>query len=167
MSVSVRDVAGDRDFARFIRFPFRLYRGNRYWVPPLLQDERSSLDPRKNPAFEHCRVRLLLAEEDGRLIGRVAAIINDRYIRKWGNKYCRFGWLDFIDDARVPAALLGAVEAWARENGRARLLLRVDVTQSDLHAFCLALEYEQFSTSLHFARDLARARLAEEPTRQL
>ncbi len=117
MSVSVRDVAGDRDFARFIRFPFRLYRGNRYWVPPLLQDERSSLDPRKNPAFEHCRVRLLLAEEDGRLIGRVAAIINDRYIRKWGNKYCRFGWLDFIDDARVPAALLGAVEAWARENG--------------------------------------------------
>ncbi len=119
MSVSVREVTGGRDLARFIRFPFRLYRGNRYWVPPLLMDERNTLDPRKNPAYAHCRVRLVLAEEDGRLVGRAAAIINQKYIEKWGNKYCRFGWLDFVDDSRVSAALLGAVESWARENGMA------------------------------------------------
>jgi membrane-associated phospholipid phosphatase len=117
MSVSIREVTGGRDLARFIRFPFRLYRGNRYWVPPLLMDERNTLNPGKNPAYEHCRVRLLLAEEGGRLLGRVAAIINEKYIQKWGNKYCRFGWLDFVDDPRVSAALLGAVESWARENG--------------------------------------------------
>jgi GNAT superfamily N-acetyltransferase len=117
MSVSIREVKGRKDLARFIRFPFSLYRGSRYWVPPLLFDERNTLDPAKNPAYEHCRVRLLLAEEDGRLLGRIAAIINEKYIQKWGNKYCRFGWLDFIDDPRVSAALLGAVEGWARENG--------------------------------------------------
>lgn len=117
MSVSIREVKGRKDLARFIRFPFSLYRGSRCWVPPLLFDERNTLDPAKNPAYEHCRVRLLLAEEDGRLLGRIAAIINEKYIQKWGNKYCRFGWLDFVDDPRVSAALLGAVESWARENG--------------------------------------------------
>jgi GNAT superfamily N-acetyltransferase len=117
MSVTVREVRGRMDLSRFVRFPFRLYRGNRYWVPPLLLDEFNTLNPRKNPAFEHCRVRLLLAEEDGRLLGRAAAIINQKYIQKWGNKYCRFGWLDFVDDPRVSAALLGEVEAWARADG--------------------------------------------------
>jgi hypothetical protein len=71
MSVSIREVKGRKDLARFIRFPFSLYRGSRYWVPPLLFDERNTLDPAKNPAYEHCRVRLLLAEEDGRLVGRM------------------------------------------------------------------------------------------------
>jgi hypothetical protein len=62
MSVSIREVTGSRDLRRFIRFPFRLYRGNRCWIPPLLLDELNTLNPKKNPAFEHCRVRLLLAE---------------------------------------------------------------------------------------------------------
>ena len=117
MSVSIRDVAGGGDLGRFIRFPFRLYRGNPYWIPPLLIDEHNTLNPEKNPAYRHCRVRLLLAEENGRLLGRAAAIINAKYIQKWGKKYCRFGWLDFVDDPRVSAALLGEVEGWARQNG--------------------------------------------------
>jgi GNAT superfamily N-acetyltransferase len=117
MSVTVREVSGKADLRKFLLLPFRLYRGNRYWVPPLLQDERNTLDPKKNPAYEHCRVKLLLAERDGKPVGRVAAIINRKYIEKWGNKYCRFGWLDFEDDPEVSAALLGAVEAWSRENG--------------------------------------------------
>jgi GNAT superfamily N-acetyltransferase len=117
VSVSVREVTSSRDLRRFIRFPFRLYRGNRYWIPPLLLDELNTLRARSNPAFQHCQVRLLLAEENGRPLGRVAAIINEKYIQKWGNKYCRFGWLDFVDDPRVSAALLGAVEDWARAKG--------------------------------------------------
>ncbi len=119
MSVTVREVSSRKELKDFIRFPFRLYRGNPYWIPPLLMEERNLLDRNKNPAYKHCRVRLLLAEKDGRLAGRVAGIINEKYIEKWGNRYCRFGWLDFIDDRGVSAALLGAVEAWARENGLA------------------------------------------------
>lgn len=117
MAVVVREVVNRRDLRRFILFPFRLYRGNTCWVPPLLLDEWNTLSSRKNPAYRHCRVRLLLAEKDGKPAGRVAAIINEKYIQKWGNKYCRFGWLDFVDDPEVSAALLGAVEGWARENG--------------------------------------------------
>ena len=117
MSITIREVQTRKDLRRFINFPFTLYRNNRYWIPPLLMDELNTLDPKKNPAFEHCRVKYLLAESDGRLAGRIAGIINDKYIEKWGQKNCRFGWFDFVDDIEVSGALLKAVESWARENG--------------------------------------------------
>jgi GNAT superfamily N-acetyltransferase len=117
MAVEVREIDARRGLREFIRFPFRLYRNNRYWVPPLLMDERNTLDPRKNPAFNHCRAKYFMAYRDGRPVGRVAAIINDRYVEKWQNKYCRFGWLDFVDDPEVSRALMDAVEGWAREEG--------------------------------------------------
>jgi GNAT superfamily N-acetyltransferase len=117
MSITIREVRTRKDLRRFINFPFALYKNNPYWIPPLLIDEWHTLDPKKNPAFEHCRVKYLLAAKDGRPAGRIAGIINDKYIEKWGQKFCRFGWFDFIDDLEISGALLGAVEVWARENG--------------------------------------------------
>ncbi|MBN1836107.1 MAG: GNAT family N-acetyltransferase, partial [Spirochaetales bacterium] len=117
MSVEIREVRDRRQMREFIHFPFRLYRRNPYWIPPLLLDEWNTLSPRKNPAFKHCRVKFLMAYRDGRAVGRVAAIINDKYIEKWGNRYCRFGWLDFVDDPEVARALMDAVETWARSQG--------------------------------------------------
>jgi GNAT superfamily N-acetyltransferase len=117
MSVTIQEVRSKKELSRFIKFPFSLYKNNEYWVPPLLVDEWNTLDWNKNPAFQHCRVKYLLARKNGRLVGRIAGIINDRYVEKWGNKYCRFGWFDFVDDIEVSGALLGAVEDWARENG--------------------------------------------------
>ncbi|MFP4115189.1 MAG: hypothetical protein ACOC2Y_05560 [Spirochaetota bacterium] len=117
MAVEVREVQDRRGLRSFIRYPFRLYKDNPYWVPPLLMDERDTLSPAKNPAFEHCRAKYFMAYHNGRPVGRVAAIINDRYVEKWGNRYCRFGWLDFEDDPEVSTALMGAVEEWARSQG--------------------------------------------------
>jgi GNAT superfamily N-acetyltransferase len=117
MSITIREVLTRKDLRRFINFPFALYKNNQYWIPPLLMDEWNTLDPKKNPAFEHCRVKYWLADKDGQLTGRIAGIINDKYIEKWGQKLGRFGWFDFIDDLEVSGALLGAVESWARENG--------------------------------------------------
>ena len=116
MSIRIREVQNRKDLRRFINFPFTLYRNNKYWIPPLLLDEWNTLDPKKNPAFEHCRVKYLLAESNGTAVGRIAGIINDKYIEKWGQKHCRFGWFDFIDDVEVSGALLKAVESWAHEN---------------------------------------------------
>jgi GNAT superfamily N-acetyltransferase len=117
MSVEIREVRSRRDMQTFIRFPFRLYEDNPYWVPPLLLDEWNTLDPKKNPAYRHCRVKLFLAFRGGGPVGRIAAIINDRYVQKWGNRYCRFGWLDFEDDPEISGALIGAAEEWARSEG--------------------------------------------------
>lgn len=121
MSVTIHQVQTRKELSRFIKFPFSLYKNNKYWIPPLLLDEWNTLDSKKNPAFEHCRSKYLLAEKDGRLVGRIAGIINDKYIEKWGHKHCRFGWFDFADDIEVSKALLGALEDWARENGMSAL----------------------------------------------
>jgi len=117
MAVDLRVVATKGDLRRFVMFPFDLYRTCPQWVPPLLSDEFRTLRADRNPAFEYCRSRYWLAYRNGRIVGRVAGIINDRYIEKWKHRYARFGWIDFIDDPEVCAALLGAVEAWAREEG--------------------------------------------------
>jgi ribosomal protein S18 acetylase RimI-like enzyme len=84
-------------------------------VPPLIIDEVHTLRRNKNPAFEFCDAQYWLAYKNGRVAGRIAGLINQRYIERWGNRYARFGWIDFIDDREVVGALFGAVEQWARE----------------------------------------------------
>jgi hypothetical protein len=117
MAVAIREVRSSRDLRRFITFPFSLYKDSPYWIPPLLFDERNTLDPKKNPAFDHCSARLWLAEADGRVVGRIAGIINRESNRIWARQAVRFGWFDFIDDHAVVEQLLKTVEAWAREEG--------------------------------------------------
>jgi len=115
--IDIVEVKNKRDLKRFIAFPHQLYRGVPGWVPPLVMDELNTLDPEKNPAFAFCRARLWLAKQNGQIVGRIAGIINDHYVRDSGKKYARFGWIDFIDDEAVSAALLQTVESWAQENG--------------------------------------------------
>jgi hypothetical protein len=116
-AVAVRPVANRRELKKFIRFPHTLYRGNPCWVPNLDFDEQNTLRPDRNPAFEHCQARCWLAWRQGRVVGRIAAILNQKHAEKWNQRYLRFGWADFIDDPAVSAALFAAVEAWARECG--------------------------------------------------
>ncbi len=117
MSVVVCEVKGKNELKKFVSFPFSLYRNNRFWVPPLIFDEFKSLRKDKNPAFEFCKAKYWLAYKDGKIAGRIAGIINNRYIENWGNKFARFGWLDFIDDEEVARSLIKCAEDWAIENG--------------------------------------------------
>lgn len=114
MAVEIREVKMDRQLKEFINFPYRLYKDHPYWVPPLYFDEVNTLHWDKNPSFENNEARLLLAYKDNKIVGRIAAIYNPKYIEKWGNAYMRFGWVDFIDDREVSKALFDAVETWAR-----------------------------------------------------
>ncbi len=115
--INIVKVENKRQLDLFIKFPFKLYKDNPYWVPPLISDEKFTLDKKKNPAFEFSDAELWLAYKDGVVVGRIAGIISHSYIEKWGNKYARFGWIDFIDDIEVSKALLETVETWAKENG--------------------------------------------------
>jgi GNAT superfamily N-acetyltransferase len=117
MGLEIREIVTNRELNAFIRFPFQLYRGHPCWVPALEFDELNTLRRDKNPAFEYCDTRYWMAYRDGRPVGRIAGIINRRYIEKWKNLYARFGWIDFVDDEGVCRALLQTVEGWARENG--------------------------------------------------
>ena len=121
MSVAISVVASRAELKRFIRFPMELYRGNPYWVPPLIRDEMDTLSPGKNPAFEDAEARLFLAQREGRIVGRVAGIISNPANRKYGTRNIRFGWLDMTDDYEVTRALLDAVVGWGREKGMTTL----------------------------------------------
>ncbi len=115
--VEIREIKTVRDLKNFVKFPFKLYSGNKNWVPPLLMDELNTLRKDKNPAFEYCEARYWMAWKDGQPVGRIAGIINERYLERWNNRYIRFSWVDFIDDEEVSEALFDTVEAWAKERG--------------------------------------------------
>ncbi len=117
MAVTLIEVQNKRQLRQFIQFPLKLYRGNPYYVPLLNFDERNTLDRQKNPAFEFCDARYWLAYQNGQIAGRIAGIYNKRYAEIYGKKQVRFGWIDFIEDEEVAAALFGAVESWAKELG--------------------------------------------------
>ena len=117
MDIEIRRVSSKRDLKHFIRFNYELYRENPYSVPDLYEDMLSTFSPRKNPAFEFCEADYFLAYRDGKIVGRVAAIINHRANEAWKKKAVRFGWIDFIDDEEVSRLLLETVSQWGREHG--------------------------------------------------
>lgn len=117
MAVEIQEVTNDKDLRAFIRFPLSIYKNNPYYVPSLYMDERNNLHWQKNPAFEDAKARYWLAKRSGKIVGRIAGIYVPKHELKWGEKYIRFGWFDFIDDAEVVAALIGEVEKWAKEMG--------------------------------------------------
>jgi GNAT superfamily N-acetyltransferase len=117
MAVQIREVSTRRDLRRFVDFPYALYKNHPCWVPPVRGDEFQILYKDKNPAFEHCEAAYWLALKDGRVAGRIAGVVNRLYIEKTGNRFARFGWIDFINDAEVSAALLDAVEGWGMQKG--------------------------------------------------
>ena len=101
---------------QFVKFPFSLYKGNPYWVPPIIKDELQTLDKNTNPAFEHATARFFLALENGKIVGRVAAIINQYEVEKQGLKKMRFGWYDVVDNIEVSRALLNKVHEIGYQN---------------------------------------------------
>lgn len=115
--VTIRRVRNIFELRKFIKFKNDLYSGNKFYVPPLWVDEINILRRDKNPAFEYCEAEYWIAYKNGKIVGRIAGIINHRYIKKWENKYARFGWVDFIDDYEVSEALIKTIEIWAKEKG--------------------------------------------------
>ncbi|MCK4747839.1 MAG: hypothetical protein KAT15_12405, partial [Bacteroidales bacterium] len=122
MPIEIKEINSRRDLKRFVRFPFSLYRNNKYWIPPLIKREMETLSPGSNPAYEHCETLFLLACKDGRIAGRIAGIFNHRYLEQWEKKDARFCWFDTIDDPEVSKGLIGAIEDWARNKSMDRLV---------------------------------------------
>lgn len=117
MNIEVKKVTTRSDLGKFIGFPYKLFKGNKYWCPQMRMDEWKTLSSKKNPAFEFCEAQYWLAYKDNILVGRIAGIINHKADERWHEKLVRFGWIDFIDDLDVSGALLKTVEEWGKEKG--------------------------------------------------
>jgi len=118
--LSVRPVAGRRELRRFIDYAYDRNAADPHWVAPLRIAEHERLSPKKNPFFAHAAVELFLAQRGTRVVGRIAAIDDELHNATHRDNTAMFGFFD-ADDADAAAALLGAVEAWARARGRARV----------------------------------------------
>ncbi len=117
MGIEIRRVVTKSDLKAFVLYPEKLYGNNPNWVPAPVFDDITTLRVDKKPAYEFCEVELWTAWKDGLIVGRIAGIINRRYIEKWGKKLARFGWIDFIDDFEVARKLLETAENWAVDKG--------------------------------------------------
>ena len=121
--VTIKKIEPKRsELKKFVKFQIDLYKGNDYYVPPLIMDDIDTLDPKKNPAFEFCEAQSFMAFRDNKPVGRVTAIINRNANKKFNEKSVRFEFIDFIDDTEVVDALIAAVEEWGRERGMNRIV---------------------------------------------
>lgn len=130
---------------KFTQFQIDLYDGNPYYVPPLVSDDVATLSPQVNPAFDFCESVYFMAYRDGKPVGRIAGIINNQVNERHHSRTARFGFIDFIDDDEVSAALMSAVEKWARDKGMKKLIGPLGFTDLD-HEGMLVEGFQELST---------------------
>ena len=145
MSVEIRKVTSKADLKRFIRFNYEFYKNNPYSVPDLYDDMLNTFSPQKNAAFDFCEADYFLAYREGRIVGRVAAIINRRANETWKKQSVRFGWIDFIDDIEVSTALIDTVKQWGKERGMTQIEGPLGFTDMDAEGM-LVEGFDQLST---------------------
>jgi len=115
LKITVAETAQER--REFIEFQWQVYRGDPYWVPPLLSEREEFLDPQRHPFHQHARVRYFIARRDGRPVGTIAGIINDNHNQHWHEQVGFFGLFEVLDDREAAEALLQAAEDFVRSAG--------------------------------------------------
>jgi len=131
MALEIRPVDGPRDLAAFIKLPWRLYRNEPNWVPPLISDRRRFLDRERNPFFRHGEAEYFLAERDGLPVGRISAQVDRNLNEFQDNRWGMFGFFECEDDQEAATGLLDAAERWLRERGRDRMVGPMSFTTND------------------------------------
>jgi len=131
MGLEIRPVAGRRDLNTFIKLPWRLYRNERNWVPPLIAERRRFLDRRRNPFFRHAEAQYFIAWRDGRPVGRITAQVDRNFNVFQDNAWGMFGFFECERDPEAAEALLDAAERWLRARGRDRMVGPMDFTTND------------------------------------
>lgn len=114
--IVIKEVKGRSDLRKFIAFPNKLFKSVPTYIPPLMTDEWALLT-KKNPSLEYCDFAMYLAYRGKEIVGRVAAIINNRCNERWEKKAVRFGWMDFVNDYEVFEQLMNTVIAFGQKHG--------------------------------------------------
>ncbi len=149
MSVQIKEVLKKRDLKKWVDFPNKLYKGNKYYVPFLFNDEMDTFTKEKNPAYEFCDTKLFLAYKDNKIVGRIGALINHAYNKKWNKNAIRFTRFDFIDDYEVSETLFNEVVKWGKESGFTEAMGPIGFTDMD-HEGMLIEGFEELNMSITF-----------------
>ena len=119
--IKVKQVLNSSDLELFIKFPMELYKGNPYYVPPLINEEKSIWMKEENPALQYSEAAQFLAYKGENIVGRIAVMINHKEEKELGIRKVRFGWLDFIDDIEVSKSLINTAIEYAKSKGISKI----------------------------------------------
>ncbi len=146
MAVEIREITPTKsNLKKYTKFGIDLYKGNDYYVPPLIMDDVETLSPDKNPAFDYCKAKSWMAYRDGKPVGRITGIINTVVNERTGKRDLRFGFLDFIDDKEVVDALFDALAEWGRSQGLKSMVGPMGFSDMD-HEGMLTEGFEELGT---------------------
>lgn len=137
-TIQIEPIHSQKGVQELIEFPFKLYRGDPNWVPPLIEERSAFFNTHKNPFFDHARHQLFLARRDGEIVGTIGAVVDDNHNSYHSEKMAAFGFFESIDNQAVASALLGAAEAWARAQGMA--IMRGPMNFSTNHELGLLID---------------------------
>jgi len=116
-NITIRTVKTSKDKLAFIKLLWKIYKGDEYWVPPLIMDRKKVIDTKHNPFYKHSELELFLAEKGGELVGRIAAIINHNHNKEHNENIGFFGFFESINDQEVANALFDSAKDWLKARG--------------------------------------------------
>jgi GNAT superfamily N-acetyltransferase len=119
--MNIRLVTSKSDLRRFIDLPYKLYKNDPVWVPPLLDEQFGQFDRKRNPTLDHCEYSLFLLEENGKVIGRIAAFIDRLALETWKEPIGLFGYYECIEDITASNLLFETAATWLRKKGMTKM----------------------------------------------
>ncbi len=128
--ITVQEAKTKKDLKAFLRFPWRIYKGDPYWVPPLLKEYAFHFSPR-NPFLHHARIVPYMAIKNGSIVGRIAAIVDQNYIDFHREETGFFGFFESVNDLSVSHALLDQVKGFLQGRGLKTMMGPVNPSTND------------------------------------
>jgi hypothetical protein len=122
MALTIKEVTTKKEYKTFIYLPEKINKNHKNWLPPLYMDEKKFFDPKKNPSFQHCDYKMLLAHKDGEPVGRIMGIINREHNKIFNIRNARFGYLECYNDPEISHALISEIENWGRQLGMTKII---------------------------------------------
>lgn len=149
MCVAIKEVLTRKQLKQWVDFPNKMYKDVPEFVPFMFSDELATFTPKTNPAYEFCDTKLFSAYKDGKMVGRIAGLINYAANKKWGTEAIRFTRFDFIDDYEVSQKLFDKVVEWGREKGLKTVMGPIGFTDMD-HEGMLVEGFDELNMSITF-----------------
>jgi GNAT superfamily N-acetyltransferase len=129
--IEIRVVSSNKDLMKFIKLPWKIYKDDPNWVPPLIMDRKKLLNQKKNPFFRHSEMEMMLAYKNGELVGRIAAITNENHNKFHEDNVGFFGFFESVNDADVSKELFDHVDTWLKTRGKDGVLGPLNPSTND------------------------------------
>ena len=129
--VRIEEVTTRRQLRAFVKFPWKVYRGDPNWVPPLISERLDHLNPDKNPFYKHAEVSLFLARRGREVVGTIAAFVDHHQVEHLGKKMGGFGFFEVIEDYEVAKLLLDTARTWVKARGMTSMRGPTNFTNND------------------------------------